>query len=115
MLCIPYNLGIPAAAAAGNLASRTVYGIAKYIRGYQVHRGRRRRGSLALKVLAGILAVLLAACLVLVVLLDVEYTDHGVQVRLPWAREEQREDPDGAQPVESVVPAPHSAPGRGVL
>ena len=95
--------------AAGNLDSRTVYGMAKYIRGYQVHRGRRRRGSLALKVLAGILAVLLAACLVLVVLLDVEYTDHGVQVRLPWAREEQREDPAYTDPVLIITREPGPA------
>ena len=83
--------------------------MAKYIRGYQVHRGRRRRGSLALKVLAGILAVLLAACLVLVVLLDVEYTDHGVQVRLPWAREEQREDPAYTDPVLIITREPGPA------
>ena len=83
--------------------------MAKYIRGYQVHRGRRRRGSLALKVLAGILAVLLAACLVLVVLLDVEYTDHGVQVRLPWAREEQREDPAYTDPVLIITQEPGPA------
>lgn len=66
--------------------------MARYTRGYRAHRSPRR-GSLALKIILAALAVLLVVGIALMAVLDVEYTDDGVRVRLPWAQEEP--DPQG--------------------
>ena len=100
-------------AARREYDSRTVYGMAgRYTRGYQSHRGRRRRGSLVLKVIIGILAVLLAACLVSMLFLEVEYTDGGVQVRLPWLQEEAAHTPAVSDPVVIITQRPSQPPSQ---
>lgn len=70
---------------------------------YQEYRGRRSRGSLALKIIAVLLALILAAGVVFVVFLNgrVEYTDSGVRLVLPWS---------GGQPSASPTPGGVSAP-----
>lgn len=82
-----------------------------YTKGYRSHRGRRK-GSLALKVIAVILAVLLVAGVVFVVFLGryVEYTDHGVKLNLPWQRQEASAPPASSDPVVIVTQDPSEPP-----
>lgn len=51
------------------------------------YRGRKK-GSTVLKVLVAALAVLLAAGVLFILLLEIEYTDDGVKVTLPWLQKE---------------------------
>ena len=62
---------------------------------YQEYRGRRSRGSLALKIIAVLLAQILVAGVVFVVFLNgrVEYTDEGVRLVLPWTGGETTPSP----------------------
>lgn len=85
----------------------------RYTRGYRAHRGRRR-GSLALKVVIGILLALLAAGILFLVFLGryIEYTDHGVQVNLPWMQQQEEQVPAVSDPVVIVTDDPTQAPTR---
>lgn len=75
----------------------------KYPKRYQEYRGRRRGGSPVLKILIGILVLALLACLVFFVFLggEVEYTDDGVRIVLPW-----NEDKTGSDPSEEISTPP---------
>lgn len=96
----------------------------KYPKRYHEYRGRRKRGSLALKIIIILLALVLAACLVFLVFLGgrVEYTDEGVRLVLPWSDQpDHTDDPAGTEsptppviiiegPEESPTPEPEPSP-----
>lgn len=80
------------------------------------YRGRKR-GSTALKVLIAVLALLLAAGVLFILLMGVEYTDDGVKVTLPWLKKEtaqEQQDPDISDLIiveePSAVPSPTEEP-----
>ena len=63
-----------------------------------------------LKVIAVVLAVLLALCLLAMFFLDVEYTDTGVRVRFPWTQVEPSRAPEMTNPVVIVTQKPTAPP-----
>lgn len=94
-------------------------------RGYREYRGRRS-GSLVLKFIIGVLAVLLVAGLIVMKVADeyVEYTDEGVIIHWPWAQEQEEalpseglvivtQEPEPA-PTEEPTPAPTPQPLQAI-
>lgn len=84
---------------------------------YQEYRGRRSRGSLALKIIAVVLALILVAGVVFVVFLNgrVEYTDEGVRLILPWSDSETTPSPvpsGSAPPPVIITDAPSPSPSE---
>lgn len=94
----------------------------KYPKRYREYRGRRRRGSVVLKIIIALLVLVLLACLVFMVFLGgrVEYTDDGVRLVLPWMEDEPDvtdgpgDGPTSAPPViiidEPEEPSPQPSP-----
>lgn len=89
----------------------------QYYKKYNQYRGRRKRGSLLLKIIIGILVLILLACLVFMVILGgrVEYTDEGVRIVMPWSEESPvpSDDPVVSTPplvIESPEPTPEPTP-----
>lgn len=76
-----------------------------YQKRYQEYRGRRRRGSLVLKVVIALLVLALLAGIVFVVVLNggVEYTDEGVRLVFPWSQGETAGEKDTPQPSRPVI------------
>lgn len=74
-----------------------------YRKNFRGYRGRPRGGSLALKIVIALLALILAACIIFVAVLGgrVEYTDDGVRLVLPWR--ETATDPAPDLPSPTVV------------
>lgn len=73
----------------------------KYPKRYHEYRGRRRNGTGA-KIVLGLVALILLACLVFLVILGgrVEYTDDGVRIVMPW----NEEKPGGSEPDDPDTP-----------
>lgn len=69
----------------------------KYQKRYHEYRGRRNKGSVVLKIIIVLLVLALLACLVFFGFLggDVEYTDDGVRIVMPW--NETKSDPSAVQ------------------
>ena len=91
---------------------------------YQEYRGRRSRGSLVLKIIAVLLALILVAGVVFVVFLNgrVEYTDEGVRLILPWNSSEPTPSPmpSGSAPPPVIItdepsPSPSEEPAEELL
>lgn len=84
-----------------------------YRKHYQEYRGRRRRGSLVLKLVIVLLALILLAGIIFVVVGGVEYTDDGVRLTFPWTqdREPQPENTSGpSSPVIVIEDEPSPSP-----
>ncbi len=81
-------------------------------RGYQEYRGRSRGGSVVLKVIIVLLALILIAGIVFVLFLGkyVEYTDDGVRFNLPWQQAQESEPPVHSDPVVIYTPEPTTEP-----
>lgn len=80
----------------------------------QTYRGRRR-GSVVLKVLVAVLALLLATGVLFLLFVPKEYTDDGVRLRLPWIAAEQPAQNDPIDPSALIVadspsPSPTAEP-----
>lgn len=63
---------------------------------YNRYRGKRRgQGSVALKVIAAVLAAVLVVCLVAMVAMGkyIQYTDDGVKLALPWMERDETPPP----------------------
>ena len=80
----------------------------------QAYRGRRK-GSVVLKALVVLLALLLTAGVLFLLFVPKEYTDDGVRVRLPWLTEEEPDqeapiDPSALIVTDSPSPSPSPTP-----
>lgn len=85
----------------------------RYQKTYREYRGRRSGGgSIVLKVIVALLAVLLIGGVLFTVFLGkyVEYTDEGVRVDLPWLRKEEPEEPAYSDALVVVTPEPAPTP-----
>lgn len=74
--------------------------------GYHEYRGRSRGGGGARAVLLfiiALLAVLLAAGTAFYLLVDIEYTDTGININWPWAQESEGPPPIASDPLEVVT------------
>ncbi len=81
-------------------------------RGYREYRGRRRKGSTALKVIVILLAVLLVAGIVFTLFLGryIEYTDDGVRINLPWMQDDDSDEPISSEPLVIITDQPSAEP-----
>ena len=82
-------------------------------RGYREYRGRRQGGgSVILKAIICLLAILLVAGVLFMLILGkyVEYTDEGVRFNPPWTQAEVTEEPLQSDPLVIVPPDPTPEP-----
>lgn len=73
----------------------------KYQKRYHEYRGKRKGGSVVLKIIIALLVLALLACLIFMVFLGgrVEYTDDGVRIVMPWSEESPAVSAEPSEPI----------------